>query len=423
MRFRERPPGVVPACLEGVWIACIAAAYLTSFGPSSPAHGPDEIFDQDSPHLVGALAAGTPYPWNPQHHLLFHVIAEDTDALLPGTRDDPASAIRFLRWLPAIAGLGYLIALRLLLAGLGLGPWRRIALLSLGGFAMAAWGGFALIETYALAMPFFMLYLACMRRVLSAGPIRRRDHAGVIVALAGCAWARLELAGLAGVTLLILLHPGLGARRRALAADLVAAAVLIVAGSVALAMHQLDASPRKAVRKLLARGDRATLAPAIGTTANLGPGHLLRVARAATVYAFLMPAGGAPREEDVPGERRVRYFTEPAARYLDRPLAWPAVAGVLVFLGVTAAWSFARLARGDPFFALLAVLWVAGLLFYAWFNPREPYLWIQPFAALAIAAFAAGSAALPARGWTAVAGLAALIGAHNAIWFRQAFQS
>lgn len=423
MPGRDRTaPGSGAAVAEWAWIAAIFLLYLTSFGPGSPVHGPDEIFDQDSVHLVGALADGVRYPWNPQHHLLFHTAAAAADALLPGSRRDPPAAIGLLRWLPALAGLAWLLALRVLLVRAGLGPWRRLVLLTLGGCSMAAWGGFALIETYALAMPFFMLYLVAMHARL-APAAGGGGRILLVAALAGCAWARIELAGLVALTALLLAHPRLRGRRRALAADLAAAALVVVAGLTGLAMLYLDASPRKALRKLAARGDRASLAAAVGRPENLAPGHVLRVGRAAAVYAFLMPAGGAAREADVAGESRVRYFAEPLRNFLGRPWRLAALGAVLVALATAAVGMLRRAAAGDPFAALLAVLWAAGLLFYTWFNPHEPYLWIQPFAALTVAGLARSAAALPRRAWAGLAGIAVLVAVHNAIWFREAFRA
>ena len=104
---------------EGALIAALFLLYLFCFPLASPVHGPFEVFDQDSAYLLESLVRDEPYAWNPQNHLLYHVLVELghrpwKEAFGSGLE----STYRYLKLFTALTGLGFLIALRWLLVEL-----------------------------------------------------------------------------------------------------------------------------------------------------------------------------------------------------------------------------------------------------------------------------------------------------------------
>jgi len=95
---------------ESLLIALLTLFYLFSFRPDSwvsggPQHN-DEIFGQDSLWIVQSLAEGKPYPWNAQHHMLYHGLVEGLYNALcaAGIPRGSISAFWFLKFFTALNG-------------------------------------------------------------------------------------------------------------------------------------------------------------------------------------------------------------------------------------------------------------------------------------------------------------------------------
>jgi hypothetical protein len=388
-RYETTPARVVPddsgnraaQVLEWAIIGALVLIYAASFGIDSPVNGLGkvyEVFDQDSRYIIKALAGNVPYEWNAQNHIFYHWLTDKGFHLWQrGFGGGLASAYLFLKLFTAATGLCFLVTLRVFLREVGVGVVHRLAMLPLAGLSVAVWFHFSGFETSGLTMPFFVLFLiAFLRRV------RRRDeslanHAMLVGSLLFAFWTRSDqwrLPVAAGFTLFLPQTRGL---RRGLVLDLLLFGVLLPVGFALLASSYFHLPLAQAVRKVSERHDRAELAPMLANRGNLAPRNLLRVARANAVYSFIMPIANHPSP-----------FSGKLTGLLHSPLSISALLGVVSLLVVTAARSLRRLVSGDAFHLVLWSAWIMGWLFYTWFNPYEPFLWILQFGVLEIAALA-----------------------------------
>lgn len=175
----------------------------------------------------------------------------------------------------------------------------------------------------------------------------------------------------------------------------------------------------------------------LGRITNLAPWHLTEVGRAVSLYSLVMPVERHPPDRSFfapPAfELKLKWrgrgrlpstplFNEPARNMLGAalPLVLLAGAGTMLLW----AWyrSFVRLATGDIFHALLIAQAVCGWLFYTWFNPFEPFLWIAEFMHLWIAMIAGHSRDRGFAHWSALALLAVGLGLHNLFAFYLPFR-
>jgi hypothetical protein len=396
---------------EWVLIGALVLVYAASFGITSPVNGLGEIrevFDQDSRYIITSLAAGVPYEWNPQNHLLYHWLTERVFHLWHyrfggGTR----SAYLFLKLFTAATGLWFLVTLRLFLREVGLEVAQRLALIPLAGLSMAVWFHYAAFETSGLTVPLLLLFLvAFLRRV------RKRDdslanHALLVGSMLFAFWIRSDqwrLPVAMGITLLL---PKMRGLRRGLALDLGLFAVILPIGFCLLASSYFHVPLAQSAPKLIERHDRADLAPMLMNRRNLAPRYLLRVTRANALYSVIMPVAD-----------QASPFSAKTNGLLHSPLSFVALFGVAGLLVITWARSLRRLASGDVFHAMLWISWIMGCLFYTWFNPHEPFLWILQFGVLEIAMLAdtwpATRELLPIAGMALVAAVVAL---HNTVFF------
>lgn len=394
--------------LEYVTMIALAAVYYVSFGIDSPVNGLGdihEVFDQDSRYILQSLAANVPYGWNPQNHLFYHWLTGAAFRLWQHAfGGGTASAFLFLKSFTASTGLWFLVTLRIFLRECGLGVVERLVILPLAGFSMSVWFHFSAFETSGLTMPLYLLFfIAFLRRV------RRQDeslanHVLLIGSLLFACWTRSDQARLPVAMALTLLLPQ--ARGRGLLLDLVLFGALLPVGYCLLASSYFHLPLGQSVRKLVERHDRMELAPLLMTRDNLTPRALLRVWRANAFYSHLMPVG-EPRSP----------FSSKLSGLLHSPLSLLALLGVGAGLFTTSVRSLRRLMHGDAFHLLLWASWLMGWLFYTWFNPHEPFLWILQFGVLQIAALAD---TWPKREkWPLVALVAVtiLVATHNAVFF------
>lgn len=372
----------VARVLEWVLIGALLLVYGASFGIGSPVNGLGEIhevFDQDSRYIITSLAAGVPYEWNPQNHLLYHWLTERAFHLWQhGFGGGTASAYRFLKVFTAATGLWFLLTFRVFLRAIGLGVAQRMALLPLAGLSMAVWFHFSAFETSGLTAPFLLLFaIAFLRRVRNRQEASVANHALLVASLLLPLWIRSDQWRLPLVTGVTLLLPQTRGLRRGLMVDLAIFAVVLPVGFLLLASSTFHVSLAQAAHKLIERHDRADLAPLLMSRGNLSLRYFVRVARANALYSVLMPVA----EHASP-------FTARLDGFLHSPLASVALIAVVSLLVTTWVRSFRRLASGDAFHAVLWLSWALGWLFYTWFNPHEPFLWILQFGVLEIVAFA-----------------------------------
>ena len=376
------------AAFEIILIITLSCLYFASFELESPVNGKHEIFDQDSSHIIEAATEGRRYPWNAQHHILYHQLVSATG--LGSGRHVPAeSAYLRLKLISGAAGLAFLFALRLLLQRMGLDAPRRTIVIALAGVSIGAWASFSIIETYALALPFLVLVLAALWRMIATRKASFADSMLLVAGLIGAMLARIELAGLAfwiiGAALLL---PGLAGLRRTLVICAVVAGVVAGTATIALVGNYLGVRWKVAVLRILERQERATLASTLMRAQNLVPGYLLRVARAGTVYGFVMPIAGSPSTLDIPGSSQARPFRASLRNMRSQPVPAIALVAALGMLIVAFTRILRQVVRGDPFFLMLTALWIGLWVGYTWFNSHEPYLWIGPFFVLTLVVFA-----------------------------------
>ena len=80
-----QPSRMRPVAFEAGVAAGLFLIYLFSFGDRSPVHNSEMLFGQDGWSILRNLADDRPYPWNPQTHLLYHVLLE-SGGIRPGSR-------------------------------------------------------------------------------------------------------------------------------------------------------------------------------------------------------------------------------------------------------------------------------------------------------------------------------------------------
>jgi hypothetical protein len=103
------------------------------------ADGDDEIFDQDSRFILDSLIEDWHFLFNPQHHLLYHVLTEGIykRGIKPHFRHGPETAYAFLKGFTVLTGAAFLLAMRRVLWESGVPLWPRVLLLLLGGVSVA----------------------------------------------------------------------------------------------------------------------------------------------------------------------------------------------------------------------------------------------------------------------------------------------
>jgi hypothetical protein len=397
--------------LEWVLIGALVLVYAASFGIKSPVNGLGdvyELFDQDSRYIIQSLAANVRYEWNPQNHLLYHWLTENGFHLWQrGWGGGTASAFLFLKLFTAATGLWFLLTLRVLLRELGLDIALRLALLPLAGLSLAVWFHFSAFETSALTMPLLLLFVIAFLRRVRHGDGSPANHLLLIGSLLLAFWTRSDQWRLPLAAGLALLLPGTREARRGLLLDLVLFAVLLPIGYCLIASSYFHLPLVQAVHKLIERHDRADLAPRLMTRRNLTPRDFLRVGRANALYSFIMPIADHPSP-----------FSAKLGGLLHSPLSVLALLGVGALLVTTALRSLRRLVSGDPLHVVLWASWIGGWVFYTWFNPHEPFLWILQFGVLEIVALAdTWSSRRSAANVAPLVVVAVLVALHNAVFF------
>lgn len=416
------PSGVAEAAV----LAGLFVLHLLSFGLGSPVHGPREIFAQDSVFILDSLLSAERYPWNPQSHVLYHLLVEWGYAAWRGVfGDDVDSTFRWLKLFTALLGLAFLVALRRVFVELGLPAPRRIVLSILAGASVAVWFHAAAFETHGLALPGIALWLLALVRLRDRATRTRGDRVLLVASLLLCGWARVDLYRFAAASVVLLALPSLRRFRRGLAVDLALVAVLGVAGTGTMIASYLKLPFGEAVARAFVRTERPELEDRVARAENLTPAHLLVVGRAITVYGVLMPVAAGPVDFRAPadttargaGDTSIALFREPLHRLLGRLPAALALAGLAAVLAIAAAFSAARLRVADPLHVTIAFAFVCGWLLYTLFDPFEPFLWIAEFVPLTLVVVADAWRGRGTGSWVALGAVTALTGLHNLIAF------
>lgn len=375
---------------------------------------------------------GSPYPWNPQSHILYHFVVDQGHAAWQGMFEpSPISTYRYLKLFTGLCGLAFLAGVRRLFVELGLTLGFRLPLLLLTGLSVSAWFHFAAFETHCLAMPALAAYLIAIAR-LTTRPLRRPiDRVVLVASLLVCGWTRLDLFRLTAMTGILLLVPALGRHRRSLALDLSVVFGLGILGNAVLASVYLDRPLAESVATPLERRERDELQDRLGDRANLSVGSLVTVGRAISLYSIVMPAERQPEgrgflapithEMQFPRKRSgvlpsTDLFSKPARNLCASALGPLMLVGTALALSCALGLGLARALAGFPLHTLLIAQALAGWVFYTWFNPFEPFLWILEFLPIWIVLLATAlrdraRATHVAALWT----LALCVGVHN--WF------
>ncbi len=412
--------------------------YLFSFSPSSAVNGPTEIFGQDSVYILKYLDQARPYRWNPQSHLLYHVVVEQgfrVWKIWAGPGID--STYRYLKFFTALCGLGFLLTMRWLFRELRLSDGASVVLLLLTGVSVSAWFHFAAFETHSLALPMLGLYLVALAR-MRGRPIRSRgDRLLLIAALVLCGLTRVDLFRFAATSGLLVFLPPVRQRWRTLVVDLAIVGLLAVGGSTLLAKVYFGELHNEAASSALQRHDRGSLKDRLWRVSNLSPGPLWEVGRAVSLYSLLMPVEPSPAQRsffalprydhdplrsDRPKYSSTGLFLQPMLNLADNALSLLALTATLLVFGWTIALTARRIVTGDPFHTLLAAQVIGGWLFYTLFNPFEPFLWIVEFVPFWIAMLADHSRGRDRQHWIGLAALALLVATHNFFAFYLPFR-
>ncbi len=175
-------------------------------------------------------------------------------------------------------------------------------------------------------------------------------------------------------------------------------------GYLLLGRHYFKAPWAKVPAIIVSRQEFAPLKVKLEHVSNLKPPLLWRMIRATSLYTLLMPLG--PRN-----------FRAPLTTIKGRPLAMLAFACLLAFwLALLRHW-LPGIWRGDAFLLMLMAHWLATLLFFTWFNPHEPFLWLMYFLPLTTIAGAYCFASQGKAYWLLWTLTALLLLAHNAVYF------
>lgn len=408
-RASEHERSVVAA--EWIAMGVIVAVYAASFGLASSVNGmgeEQEIFGQDSRYMIRALAKRIPYEWNAQNHILYHLLTERLFGVwhaLSGA-EGVDSAFRFLKVFTTLTGVGFLIAFRVLLIELGVPTVKRLALLPVVGFSLAHWFHYAAFETSGLTLPFILIAIWAFVRRVRKHDVSVQNHVLFVGSLLIALWVRSDqfrLPFAIGVTLLL---PQVRHVRTSLLRDLAVFAVLAPVGFSLLASIYFGVGPWDGLLRFGHREDYVELVGSMRRLDNFSPRKLWVMARALGVYSLVMPIG----DDRWPFSTGARWFFR-------SPLGAVALLSSLAFLGRTAFASFRCLRAADPLHVVLWVTWVSGWLFFVWFNPVEPFLWVVQFGVLVFIAFADTYRAVRPAFTAAIALFGGIVLLHNMIFF------
>jgi len=326
---------------------------------------------------------------------------------------DQETAYGLLKVLTVALASGFLLAARALLRRLGLAAGERAIALLFGGLSVSAWFHFSTPETHAFAFPALALYLVAILAIAEGRGATRANRALLVGSIVVAGLARIDQWRLLPVTALLLALPALRGQRRRVALDLALAGLIGFALATWAVATYVEVPWSDAPRTLVQRTDTRQLAGRLGRLENLEAAKLARIARGIGVYSLLMPLPLA----DQPDPQRHRAFWEPFSYFLRKPAAAVVLAGVITLVAFSALASLRVAIRGDPFQVAIWLYLVSGWLFYSWFNPWEPFLWLGEFLPFQLALIACALRSRPRSWWTALSVLTAGLAIHNGVYF------
>jgi hypothetical protein len=390
-------------------IAVLTLIYLLALPPSSPLYGPKEAFEQDTAHIINCLAEGKPYPYNPQHHLLYHYLVERGYSVV--TRFVPSgweSAYWYLKVLTVLTGVAFFLTLSRLLRELGLTSARRLLLLLLAGVSVSGWANFTACETHSLAMAAYAEYLTRLIRLSRRDEAARSDLVVLGATLLFMILCRIEHWRLVPLTLVLLLASEFRRVRVQVFAVLALVILLGVSGYFAISKAYFGVPAARVPSVVLDRTDRTNLEGKLMTARNLAWDPVKRMMRATSGYTLVMPTRG---------DRFREYLSD----MLDDPLAVFTFVLVGVMLSSTLALGLVSLLSRDPVATLvlpvLVMHWIASFYVYTWFNPHEPFLWLLEFLPLIIVLIGLAYRTSGRLAWSFL-GLAIIqVAIHNTVYF------
>ena len=350
------------------WFIC-----AFSFKLSSPVHGlyptkdfPTEVFEQDSRYIIDTLINGERFRYNPQHHLLYHVLTEwGYKVLRPYIRHRLGTVYVFLKGFTVLTGIAFTILLSRLLWEMDLRLYHRILLLLLTGISVTSWFNFSAFETHSLGMAGIALYLLVMLRLTHLGQFRLQEQFMLGMSLVFMLLCRLDLARFFVATALLIPLPCYQAHWRRL--GLVLTAALLAGGLLYSSMASVYLErPLSEIPKTVFQRDDPDLKSVLGTVRNLTAENLSRMTLATTFSTMIMPIGK-------------RKFVGPLDGIEDHAGAMLTVALCVVILLIAGGATWKGSKNSGPLAACILVNWGVGLMLYTWFNPHEPFLWLLEF--------------------------------------------
>ncbi|HSC87946.1 MAG TPA: hypothetical protein VLC09_11770 [Polyangiaceae bacterium] len=406
----------VELAAEILLIAALTLIYVGSYRLESPVNGMgavEELFGQDSRYILRALQLDIQYEWNARNHVLHHWLSERGfhiwRALFGGGL---LSAFAFSKAFSAATGALFLTMFRQLCVDCGWRAFDRCSLLVFAGLSASTWFHFAAFETWSLTLAPLLTFAWALRRRVRLGDQSLFNHCLLIGSCVLMLWARTDQWRAPFAVGLLTLLPSLRALRRGLYLDLVAIGVLAPLGLAFLISDYLGVDWASGARTMLERKDFAELQPYLMQWDNLRPHVLWRCLRADGLYALLAPLDDGA----VPFGANTRAFWQ-------EPRTLPALLAVTAFLVTTFLLTARRVVAKDAYQMALAFCWIAGWLFYAWFDPHEPFLWTVHFAVLTFAAFADSGPELGPRVRIPLGALAVLTACHNAVYLIARYQA
>jgi hypothetical protein len=411
--------GYYPIRLRGKWLGRweLLVVLLTwficafSFKLSSPVHGlyptkdfPTEVFEQDSRYIIDTLINGERFRYNPQHHLLYHVLTEwGYKVLRPHIRHRLGTVYVFLKGFTVLTGIAFTILLSRLLWEMDLRLYHRILLLLLTGISVTSWFNFSAFETHSLGMAGIALYLLVMLRLTRLGQFRLQEQFMLGVSLVFMLLCRLDLARFFVATALLIPLPRYRAHWRRL--GLVLAVALLAGGLLysSLASVYLE-RPLSEISKTVFQRDDPDLKSVLATVRNLTAENLSRMTLATTVSTVIMPIGK-------------RKFVGPLDGIEDHAGAMLTVALWVVILLIAGGATWKDRKNSGPLAACILVNWGIGLMLYTWFNPHEPFLWLLEFLPLLVVFLGNGLKKSGNKVWVLISiGILFLL-IHNVLFF------
>ncbi len=396
--------------IEWALVLILGGLYLFSFNANSSVNGLGkihELFEQDSRYLILSLAENKPHPFNPQHHPLYHTLTGNGFALLSplfAHEDRTEAAYRFLKGFAVVTGIAFLIALVFLLRAMELPLSIRLAIVLMAGTAVTAWFHFAAVETHSLGMWALCLYLLILFRLIRQSQFGWREQGLLFVALTFAALCRADLWRFIVLTLPLLLVPSLTRFRRRLAVILGTVLAVGLAGYLLLNIFYVGVPLKSISDTLFSRRDRPSLKSDVRTTDNFKSPFPAQMLRATTIYSILAPVG-----DD--------YFLSTLKGMTTRPLPCSALV-LLALIWARLLWHLlVKLKEKDWFVGIVALQWIAAQVFYTWYNPHEPFLWLLEFLPLFIVLLADSCRRPGLLFRVLLPATAILVCAHNWVYF------